>query len=632
MIAAPCPERARPCRLPPPTHRCASAASRLSPAERVLRVDGAPAALGARAFDLLLALARAPRAAGQPSRSCSTSSGPAWWWKSTTSPRRSAACASCSAPSAIATVPGRGYRFVATLDEAPDGDRPAPRTPAPPRHNLPEPRTRFIGREAALADLARLLPQIAAADADRHRRLRQDAAGAAVRATSSSSDFPDGVWFVDLAPLKEAAARGARLRRRARARRPSPTRRRCERLVEHLAERQALLVLDNCEHVRDGVAALADALLARAGPSTDPRHQPRGAGRGGRAALPGALAVAAGVGRPARRARRRVGAACSSTARAWPCPSSRSMPTTPRALAEICRRLDGIALAIELAAARVHDAVGGRHRGAAGRPLSPADRRQCRRRAPADAAARRCNGATTCWSPPSSACCASCRCSPAAGRCEAATAVAQAADEYEALALLDGAARQVAADRRSPSRHGRRQPAALPDARDRAPVRAAAAGRKRRSRCRTRAPCRALPGAGRRRGAAPARSAAVAVDGAAARRAREPRGRDDLVCPGDRRPSIRSGACGWPRPPAGTGSSTKSNSAVAWHCGALQRDRDAADSAARCEALLGLASDVHAPRARRGGPAARASGAGDGPAPAACLNGRRWRSVESAAA
>ena len=64
-----------------------------------------------------------------------------------------------------------------------------------------------------------------------------------------------------------------------------------------------------------------------------------------------------------------------------------------------------------------HDAVGGRHRGAPGRPLPPAHRRQPRAAAPPDAARGDAMELRAADAGASSACCARCRCSPAAGRC-----------------------------------------------------------------------------------------------------------------------------------------------------------------------------------------------------------------------
>ena len=81
-------------------------------------------------------------------------------------------------------------------------------------HNLPQPRTRFIGREAALADLARLLPQ--------SRLLTLTGIGGCGKtrlalqfARSSTRRFADGVWFVDLTPLKDGKRVVVHLRGRA---------------------------------------------------------------------------------------------------------------------------------------------------------------------------------------------------------------------------------------------------------------------------------------------------------------------------------------------------------------------------------------------------------------------------------
>ncbi|MET8976326.1 AAA family ATPase [Streptomyces sp. NPDC004539] len=75
--------------------------------------------------------------------------------------------------------------------------------------------------------------------------------------------FEDGVWFVDLAPLREPAALeeivATTLRMPEQGMRPVT-----ERLARHLADRRALIVLDNCEHLADDCARLAQTLLRAA--------------------------------------------------------------------------------------------------------------------------------------------------------------------------------------------------------------------------------------------------------------------------------------------------------------------------------------------------------------------------------
>ena len=90
-----------------------------------------------------------------------------------------------------------------------------------------------------------------------------------------------------------------------------------------------LLVLDNCEHVIDGAVALVDALLASAGRTTDPRHQPRSLGRRRRTDLSRCARCRCRPRRTCKRWWRPSRCASSWTARGSCCPTSRSMPTMP---------------------------------------------------------------------------------------------------------------------------------------------------------------------------------------------------------------------------------------------------------------------------------------------------------------
>ena len=126
--------------------------------------------------------------------------------------------------------------------------------------NLPLELTSFVGRRTELSEVTQHACRVAAGHVDRHRRGRQDAAGAAGREPTRGANFPDGVWLVELGELHDgsllvdtvAAALGVR---------DESARPLRDVLVEFLAPRRLLLVLDNCEQVVDAAAELAEALL-----------------------------------------------------------------------------------------------------------------------------------------------------------------------------------------------------------------------------------------------------------------------------------------------------------------------------------------------------------------------------------
>jgi len=128
--------------------------------------------------------------------------------------------------------------------------------------NLPIDSTSFVGRRRELSEARRLL-----GDA---RLLTLTGVGGvgktrlAVRlAAEVRRTFPDGVWLADLAALRDGelvpqtviAALGLR---------DDSTRQPGDTLLEYLADKQLLLVLDNCEHLRDACAVLATKLLSHA--------------------------------------------------------------------------------------------------------------------------------------------------------------------------------------------------------------------------------------------------------------------------------------------------------------------------------------------------------------------------------
>ncbi|MEV6838615.1 BTAD domain-containing putative transcriptional regulator [Streptomyces sp. NPDC051133] len=229
---------------------------------------------------------------------------------------------------------------------------PAPR-PAPALGNLPARLTSFVGREADIeaigADLAaaRLVTLLGPGGAGK-TRLSQEAAEA-VRPT-----VRDGVWLAELAPVDDPEAvtqavltaigaretvlhgAGAESMRAVADRYDDPL----ERIVEHCARRRMLIILDNCEHVVEAAARLAERLLARCPELTvlATSREPLG--------VPGELL------RPVEPLPEPVALRLLADRGAAARPGFRT-DDDPGACAEICRRLDGLPLAIELAAARL---------------------------------------------------------------------------------------------------------------------------------------------------------------------------------------------------------------------------------------------------------------------------------------
>ncbi|MEU3190202.1 BTAD domain-containing putative transcriptional regulator [Streptomyces sp. NPDC006992] len=226
---------------------------------------------------------------------------------------------------------------------------------APPG-NLRSRLTSFVGREADIAairsdlEAARLVTLIGPGGAGKTRLAERVAATAAA---ADPAPYPDGTWLVELAPLDHpAAVPGAvlsALGRRVTSLSSATTESArpltgegdaAALLVEHLEQRRLLLVLDNCEHVVHAAAGLAETLLAHCPGLTvlsTSRERLDVQGETVRAVEPLPPASA-----------HRLFADRAAAARPGFRPSA-----DPAAVAEICRRLDGLPLAIELAAARL---------------------------------------------------------------------------------------------------------------------------------------------------------------------------------------------------------------------------------------------------------------------------------------
>ncbi|MDX6664360.1 MAG: hypothetical protein QOG68_566, partial [Solirubrobacteraceae bacterium] len=220
---------------------------------------------------------------------------------------------------------------VSAADRASAGSRPV--------GNLPLQLTSFVGRERALAEIVGL--------AGRHRLVTLTGPGgcgktrlALEAAAALAPDAPDGVWFAELAGLSDAVlvphAVGATLGVESRSTRPSE-----EALAAHVAEQRMMVVLDNCEHVVGACAQLAERLLSACpnlrllATSREPLH------------VAGEVNWRVPSLSPSEAERlfaERAGSVSSRFALS---------SENAAAVAEVCRRVDGVPLAIELAAARV---------------------------------------------------------------------------------------------------------------------------------------------------------------------------------------------------------------------------------------------------------------------------------------
>jgi len=223
------------------------------------------------------------------------------------------------------------------------------------RNNLPIQLTSFIGREQELADVrglvarSRLVTLTGAGGSGKTRLALQVAAELA-------DETHDGVWIVDLAPLSEpelvAATVAAVL-----AVRDEPGRTVSETLIDVMVDSNLLVVLDNCEHLIDACATLADAVL-RGCPGVQilaTSREPLGIGgervyRVPSMALPPESTAIAVAGTDLSRFEAvRLFLERARDHR----PDFVLDDTVAATVVSVCRRLDGIPLAIELAAARL---------------------------------------------------------------------------------------------------------------------------------------------------------------------------------------------------------------------------------------------------------------------------------------
>ena len=320
---------------------------RLVPGERRLLDGDRPVRLGARAFDTLLVLVE-ERERLVPKGELLERVWPHLVVEENNLQVQISMLRKLLGQEAIATVPALGYRF--TLEVVSSGDASFALGLA---HNLPRPLTSFIGHQEDLDDYTKLLATT--------RLFTLTGIGGcgktrlAIRlAERALPSFQDGVRYFDLAPLLDAerlpltVATGLDLRE-------ENDRSIVDTLCNRLASQHMLLILDNCEHLTAVCAPLAQRILDAA-PGVHVLAASREA-----LGVPGERAVTVrslSFPPPASTYDRSTVAACEAVRlfveRAQLSAAGFSLTDkNTSAVAEICRRLDGIPLAIELAAARL---------------------------------------------------------------------------------------------------------------------------------------------------------------------------------------------------------------------------------------------------------------------------------------
>jgi predicted ATPase/DNA-binding SARP family transcriptional activator len=260
----------------------------------------------------------------------------------------------------LGTEPGATTRrlreeiAVGTFSPTPPAGPPQEEPQGAARHNLPAPKTSFVGRERDMLEVKRLLPMtllltLTGAGGAGKTRLALEVARDLVGA------YPDGVWLVELAPLSEgdlvAQEVAGALEVQERPGQPLT-----DTLVDALGDKELLLVMDNCEHLAEAAARLVDALL-----DSCPRvrilatsREPLGvSGEVTRPVAPLSL-PATTDGRFSSESLMHYESVRLFVDRArLRLPDFRLTQENAAAVARMCRRLDGIPLAIELATARM---------------------------------------------------------------------------------------------------------------------------------------------------------------------------------------------------------------------------------------------------------------------------------------
>ena len=333
-------------------------AFRLLPAQRQLFEGGVPVKLGGRSFDMLLTLVE------QHERAISKRELMDKVWPKVIVEENNlhvqvALLRKVLGAGAITTIPGRGYRFVLPLGPEPAAAEQVAGTATVPsrspvtahKTNLPEELGLLCGREQDVEAIRALLAQ--------HRLVSIVGAGgigktrlAQTVAHGYRDTFPDGVWMVEFAGVTERELVSAHLAG-ALAIPYGANKTPSDAIIAALAPQAALLVLDNCEHLLESVATIVEAIAKAAASirvlvtSQEPlKTTEEHVYRLNTLTVPAAETSAVDA--------LTYGAIALFVARAEALdPRFQLTADNAAGVIEVCRRLDGIPLALELAAARL---------------------------------------------------------------------------------------------------------------------------------------------------------------------------------------------------------------------------------------------------------------------------------------
>lgn len=317
-------------------------------AKRLLHERGRPVDLGARAFDVLAALVER-RGQVVTKQQLLDIVWPGRVVEENNLQVQISTLRKVLGSGAIATIPGRGYCFVLASRQEDGG---ADRSEMPRRHNLPARLVPLIGRETDLLAIASSL--------ETTRMLTLTGVGG-VGKTSLARElgatcldrFIDGVWLVELAPLTDPrhVAKAIASALGIRDTRGTPL----DALIAEIASSELLLLVDNCEHVIDDAARACQVILEQCervrivATSLEPLRIP-----GESQYRVATLQVPSADSVPGSDAVARFSAIRLFIERARSVdPEFRVDATRMQLVSDICRRVDGIPLAIELAAARL---------------------------------------------------------------------------------------------------------------------------------------------------------------------------------------------------------------------------------------------------------------------------------------